>query len=310
MPGCTTSPLEIDPATSPSLLTAARTAVPDLLILTKPEVNFLIVIATCAGFYLGCPGNLQPFPIGRLLNALWGTLLVASGTGALNQYLEYGFDAQMRRTWRRPVAAGRLSPSTACWFGISVSVIGAAYLLITVNALASVLAVLTLASYLLVYTPLKRKTSLCTLVGAFPGAMPPLIGWAAASGSVSSGSAWILYAVLFLWQFPHFMAIAWMYREDYARAGYRIFPAKRVRRFLTSLTLGPSVALLLAGFAAVAANRGDIAQYCATVMLGAGLLYYAFRLVFLRSRIAARHLLRASIIYLPLECLILILRKS
>src|SRR6266850_477428 len=125
----------------------------------------------------------------------------------------------MRRTARRPLAAGRLQPNAVLWFGIALSAVGGIYLAVTVNVLASLLAVATLLSYLFVYTPLKRKTSLCTLVGALPGAMPPLIGWAAASGTLNL-EAWVLYSILFLWQFPHFMAIAWMYREDYARAGY------------------------------------------------------------------------------------------
>ena len=191
-----------------TFLGSVRASAPDFWTLTKPEVNFLIVIATFTGFYLGCPGNLDPFPFARLFHTLCGTLLVASGTGTLNQCLEYRFDAQMRRTCKRPIAAGRLQPAAALWFGVSLSVIGAAYLLVAVNALASLLAALTLTSYLGFYTPLKRKTPLCTFVGAVPGAMPTLIGWAAASGSIGSEKAWVLYAVLFLWQFPHFMAIA------------------------------------------------------------------------------------------------------
>jgi protoheme IX farnesyltransferase len=299
-----TSTLDISAAGPPSLWSSAA----DLWTLTKPEVNFLILIATSTGFYLGCSNNLHPFPFARLLNALFGTLLVASGTGTLNQYLEYSFDARMRRTCRRPVAAGRLRPATAAWFGISLSAIGAAYLLATVNALASALAVLTLVTYLFVYTPLKRRTPLCTLAGAFPGAMPPLIGWAAAAGSIGSSRAWILYALLFLWQFPHFMAIAWMYREDYARGEYLIFPAEGQDSFLAWQTVGPSLALFLLSLAAVS-NSGSIFQYSATVALGSGLLYYAIRQVLLRSRTAARQLLKASIVYLPLEFLILVLAR-
>ena len=195
----------------------------DYWALTKPEVNFLIVIATFAGFYLGCDTGWRDFPFVRAINAVLGTLLVASGTGTLNQYIERQYDAQMRRTARRPLAAGQLKPSAVLWFGVTLSLVGSVYLVIAVNVLASVLAISTLLSYLFVYTPLKRKTPLCTLVGAFPGAMPPLIGWAAASGKLAF-EAWILYAVLFLWQFPHFMAIAWTYRADYARAGYRVLP--------------------------------------------------------------------------------------
>ncbi len=175
---------------------------------------------------------------------------------------------------------------------------------------ASLLAALTLTSYLVFYTPLKRQTPLCTFVGAVPGAMPTLIGWAAASNSISSEKAWILYAVLFLWQLPHFMAIAWMYRDDYARAGYLVFPTNSEERFLAWVTLLPSLALFMAGLGVVKVNNGGTFQYSATVMLGSGLLYYAMRQVFLRSRIAARQLLKATIVYLPLQFLIFVLGKS
>jgi protoheme IX farnesyltransferase len=188
----------------------------DYWTLTKPEVNFLILITALAGFYLGSPGS--HWRILLLFNTLVGTMLVASGTGTLNQYIERRFDAQMRRTAGRPLPTGRIPPSLALWFGVVLSIAGGFYLALLVDLLASVLALLTLSTYLLLYTPLKRKTPLCTLVGAFPGAVPPLIGWAGASGSLSA-DAWLLYAILFLWQFPHFMAIAWMYRDDYARAG-------------------------------------------------------------------------------------------
>jgi heme o synthase len=305
-----TPAFQIDAPARPTLWAALQAAVPDLWALTKPEVNFLIVIATFTGFYLGYADDLHNFPFERLFNTLWGTLLVASGTGTLNQYLEWRFDARMRRTCRRPVAAARLRPATALWFGIALSVIGAVYLLFAVNALASALAVFTLTSYLFVYTPLKRKTPLCTLAGAVPGAMPPLIGWAASVGSIIDGKAWILYAVLFLWQFPHFMAIAWMYREDYARAGYLVLPAQNEHRFLAWLTGAGSVALVLASLAAVASNLGGIFQYTATVILGSGLLYYAGRQILLCSRTAARELLKATIVYLPLEFLILVLGKA
>jgi len=209
----------------------------DYWALTKPEINFLIAIATFAGFYLACPTQLHAFPFLLLIHTLLGTLLVASGAGALNQYVERRFDAQMRRTARRPLAAGRLEASAGLWFGIVLSFAGGIYLTVAVNALASLLAVITLVTYLTLYTPLKRMTPLCTVVGALPGAMPPLIGWAAASGKLSF-EAWVLYAMLFLWQFPHFMAIAWMYREDYSRAGYLVLP--RVSKRDTSCPGRPS----------------------------------------------------------------------
>src|SRR6266404_1127280 len=281
----------------------------DYWALTKPEVNFLILITTAVGFYLGCGNEAQPLSFLGLFNTLLGTLLVASGTGTLNQYIEREFDAQMRRTARRPAAAGRLKPPAVLAFGIALAGIGSTYLAATVNLLASMLAVLTLLTYLFLYTPLKRKTPLCVLVGAFPGAMPPLIGWAAASGRLNS-EAWTLYALLFLWQFPHFMAIAWMYREDYDRAGYLILPKNNAVTFLGWLTLVPSVGLFIVSLASAAANTGGILEYSAMVILGSGLLYYAVRLVLLRSRIASRHLLKATIVYLPLQFLILVLGKS
>jgi protoheme IX farnesyltransferase len=226
MSSASTSALELRPAAQPTFLATLRAAIPDFWALTKPEVNVLIVVATFTGFYLGRSDHSNPFPFGRLIHALFGTLLVASGAGALNQNIEYRFDARMRRTSRRPVAAARLSPAAALWFGALLSVSGVADLFLNVNALASILAVVTLLGYLFVYTPLKRKSPLCVVAGALAGAMPPLIGWAAASGSIASARAWTLYAVLFLWQFPHFMAIAWMYREDYARAGYLVLPER------------------------------------------------------------------------------------
>jgi protoheme IX farnesyltransferase len=309
MASASTSALEIGQGAPPSFFAALRAAIPDFWALTKPEVNFLIVIATFTGFYLGLPDHSHSFPFERLVHALFGTLLVASGAGALNQYLESRFDALMRRTSRRPVAAGRLSPTAALWLGISLSVFGAAYLFFSVNPLASILAAVTLAAYLFVYTPLKRKTPLCTVAGAFAGAMPPLIGWAAASGSIAGAKAWALYAVLFLWQFPHFMAIAWMYRDDYARAGYFVLPATDESAFLKWFALLPSIALLIVSIAMIASG-GHIFQYAATATLGVWLLYHVARLLTVRSRVAARELLRVTIVYLLLLMLFLIIARG
>jgi protoheme IX farnesyltransferase len=225
--------------------------------------------------------------------------LVASGTGTLNQYIEREFDAQMRRTARRPAAAGRLKPNAVLVFGIALAGIGSTYLAATVNLLASMLAMLTLLTYLFLYTPLKRKTSLCVLVGAFPGAMPPLIGWAAASGRLNI-DAWTLYAALFLWQFPHFMAIAWMYREDYDRAGYLVLPKGKARVcFVVLETLLPLLVLVAISMMQFPTRHAAI-FYCAGALMGLGFLYFGFDFVIQRSRIAARRLLAASIVYLPL----------
>jgi len=195
----------------------------DYWTLTKPEVNLLIGVTTAAGFSLGGVGHGQGASITGLVHTVVGTLLVASGTGTLNQLLERHFDALMRRTSGRPVAAGRIAPWQALVFGVVFATAGTLELAAAVNRLSSVLALATMTSYLLVYTPLKRRTPFCTLIGAIPGAAPPLIGWAGATGTLSA-EAWMLYAMVFLWQFPHSMAIAWMYREDYRRAGYRVVP--------------------------------------------------------------------------------------
>ena len=273
----------------------------DYFALTKPEVNFLIVVTTFAGFYLGCGSAWHDFPFLRSINTVLGTLLVASGTGALNQYIERRFDAQMRRTSRRPLAAGRLNPSAVLWFGVALSVLGTVYLAAAVNLLASLLALGTLLSYLFLYTPLKRKSSLCTLVGAFSGAMPPLIGWAAASGQLSFG-AWTLYSVLFLWQFPHFMAIAWMYREDYGRAGYLVLPHdERVKtRLVTWQTLLPLLLLVPVSLMPAMTSKAGIAYCVGAVLLCGAFLNYGAQFVIRKSNSSARQLLSASIIYLPL----------
>ncbi len=287
---------------SPSVRVHAdlRSQVANYWALTKPEVNFLILITTFAGFWLALPSKAGSLPTLRLASTLVGTFLVAAGTATLNQYIERRFDAQMRRTARRPLAAATMQPSSALRFGVLLSLVGVIYLALTVNALASLLAALTLITYLFVYTPLKRRTPLCTLAGAIPGAIPPLIGWAGASGRLGL-EAWVLYGVVFLWQFPHFMAIAWMYREDYARAGYLVLPFGAEReRFVAWQTLPPALALVpltlipsLLGQAAVIDLAGGLA-------LSSAFLYYAARLALRPSNAVARQLLFASILYVPL----------
>jgi heme o synthase len=272
-------------------------------------VNFLIAIATAAGFCLALPNESQPFPFALLIHTLLGTLLVAAGTATLNQYIERRFDAQMRRTARRPLAAGRLKPSAALWFGILLSCAGGIYLAVAVNALASLLAVLTLVSYLLLYTPLKRKTPMCTLIGAFPGAMPPLIGWAAASGRLSL-EAGVLYAVLFFWQLPHFMAIAWMYREDYARAGYLVLPfGERRGPFMAWQSVAPALALIPVSLAPSLLGHAGFIYFMGALLLNASFLFYGTKLALHRSNAAARRLLFVSIVHLPLLFVLMMLDK-
>ena len=281
----------------------------DYWALTKPEVNFLILITTFAGFYLAPSSGPGGFRILLVLHTLLATLLVAGGTGTLNQFLERSFDAQMRRTVRRPVASGRIEASHALWFGVSLSLAGTVYLALAVNVLASLLAVVTLLSYLFLYTPLKRKTPLCTLVGAFPGAVPPLIGWAAARGRLDP-EAWVLYAMVFLWQFPHFMAIAWMYREDYARAGYLVLPARELKdRLVIWQSLVTSLALILLSLIPAIAGESGLVYLVGALILGSIFLYYSARFAFRRSNVAARKLLTASIAYLPLVFILMMLDK-
>jgi protoheme IX farnesyltransferase len=293
-----------------SIATAAQQPCParssaataDYWALVKPEINFLIAIVTSAGFYLGLPSEFHRFPFLLLINTLLGTLLVSSGASALNQFIERRFDARMRRTARRPLAAGKLEPASALRFGLLLSFTGGIYLAMAVNVLASLLAAVTSVTYLMLYTPLKRKTPWCTVAGAFPGAMPPLIGWAAASGMLSS-EAWVLYIMLFLWQFPHFMAIAWMYRDDYARAGYLVLPrGEDSAQFMSWQSIVPSLALIPVS---LIAGAGSVYRVLACIT-SAVYLYYSGRLAFERSNLAAKRLLMVSIIYAPLAfCLII-----
>jgi len=281
--------------------------VADYWAMTKPEVNFLIVITTGAGFYLASAAELSRFPWITFLNTLLGTLLTASGAAALNQWMEYPFDAKMRRTARRAIAAGRVDPFHALTFGVTLSLAGVAYLTLTAGVLASLLAFVTLISYLLLYTPLKQVTPLCTLVGAVPGAAPPLVGWAAARGHLDPG-AWLLFAIVFLWQFPHFMSIAWMYRDDYERAGYVVLPDGVTRdRFVSAHTLLPLFVLLVVSLLPVHGGPPRLAYCSGTLVLGIGFLCCGLRFTRQRSRSSARRLLMASIIYLPAALALIIL---
>ena len=278
--------------------------------LTKPEVNFLIAVTAAAGFWMGAPASFAYFPWTSLFHTVIGTVLVASGAATLNQLIELRFDAQMRRTARRPLVSRRIEPSHALWFGISLSVIGAIYLALTTNVLASVLSILTLFGYLFLYTPLKRKTPLCTLIGALPGAVPPLIGWAAARGRLDT-NAWLLFAIVFLWQFPHFMAIAWMYREDYSRAGYAILPASGIgERFVAWQSSLPILALLGVALGPAIRGQSGIVYLAGALVLGSIFLYYSARFAFERSAASARQLLLASILYLPVLFALLALDKK
>jgi len=284
---------------NPPLQSVARSGLKaklrDYYTLTKPEVNLLILMTTSAGYYLGTRGS---FSFSGLANTLLGTLLVASGTATLNQWMERVWDGKMRRTASRPLPSGRVGTRQAFWYGCSLSIVGGLYLAKMVNPLAALLAVSTLLSYLLVYTQLKRKTPLCTLLGAVPGAMPTLIGWAAASGRVDP-AAWFLFAILFLWQFPHFLAIALMYQDDYDRAGYRMLPRFDVdSRFTRGEILGFTIALVLTTL--LPTLRAGFPYLAAMLLAGAFLLYHVARLTKSATTTLASRVVHASVIYLPL----------
>src|SRR5437899_6985016 len=282
-----------DQTTSPQAL-ASRLR--DYYTLTKPEVNLLILMTTSAGYYLGSQGG---FKIGRLVSTLIGTLLVASGTATLNQFMERRYDAQMRRTANRPLVSGRLNAREAFWFGIVLSVAGGLYLALAVNTLAALLAVSTLLSYLLVYTPLKRKTPLCTALGAIPGAMPTLIGWAGASAGIGR-QAWLLFAILFLWQFPHFLAIALMYRDDYSRAGFRMLPSFDVEgKFTKAEILVFTVVLVLATM--LPAMAGGATFLLCMSAAGTFFLYHTGKLAASDSILLLRRVVHAYVIYIPVS---------
>ncbi|HEY3974108.1 MAG TPA: heme o synthase [Candidatus Sulfotelmatobacter sp.] len=278
----------------------------DYYTLTKPEVNLLILMTTSAGYYLGSPG---PFQVMGLLNTLVGTLLVASGTATLNQWVERVWDGQMLRTASRPLPAGRLSPREAFWFGMLLSFAGGLYLALAVNMLSALLAASTLLSYLLIYTPLKRKTPVCTLLGAFPGAMPTLIGWAGASAAINR-NAWFLFAILFLWQFPHFLAIALMYREDYARAGYRMLPSFDLdSRFTRAEIFGFTVILVLTTMLPLS-GRGGLIYFSAVSLAGAYMLYHVTKLMRFPTKVLARGVVHASVLYLPVVLAMMMFSKA
>ena len=267
----------------------------DYYTLTKPEVNLLILMTTSAGYYLASRG---PLKTGGLISTLVGTLLVASGTATLNQWMERVWDGQMRRTAMRPLPSGRVSSREALVFGILLSIAGGVYLAIAVNVLSSLLAVSTLLSYLFIYTPLKRKTPLCTMIGAFPGAMPTLIGWAGA-GTTINRQALLLFGVLFLWQFPHFLAIALMYRDDYSRAGYRMLPSfDRDSRFTHAEIFVFTLALI--AITLLPFTGAGTFYFVGMLLSGTFLLYYVVKLISSKSKVGASRLLHASVLYLPI----------
>jgi protoheme IX farnesyltransferase len=268
----------------------------DYLDLTKPRITWLILVSTAVGCFFGAR---ESWTWTVLLHALAGTGLMASGTAALNQWYERAADGRMRRTAARPIPSGRVSPPRAFWFGVALSAAGFVELGLGANWLTAALGLFTLLSYLLVYTPLKSRTPHSTSVGAIPGAMPPLMGYAAMHGALTP-EAWTLYAILFLWQFPHFLAIAWMYREDYARGGIRMLPVvapdgeSTARAILITAVLLVPVSLLPQALA----MTGKLYLVGAT-LLGAAFVVAGARVTLDRSAARARKVLLASVAYLP-----------
>ncbi len=285
---------------------SAREKLLAYLELTKPRITFLIVLTAAAGF---CLGAQSPVNYLTLFHAMIGIALLSSGIAALNQYMERELDGRMRRTQMRPLPTGKLAPHEALFFGIALTIAAEAYLALATNQLTALLGLTVVAGYLFCYTPLKTRTTLSTFVGAFPGAMPPLMGWTAASGHMSAG-AWVLFAILFLWQFPHFLAIAWMYREDYERAGIKMLPvvepAGRVTgQQIVAYTLMLLPVSLLPTFLGIS---GQVYFYGA-LALGLLFLYSSLRAAFSKSRQQARQLLLASVLYLPLLFVLMVLNQ-
>jgi protoheme IX farnesyltransferase len=286
---------------------AATRSFADLIELTKPRITSLVLVTTAIGYFMGTQG---PLDVARLVNTLLATALVAGGASALNQYLERDLDGLMKRTADRPLPQGRLSPVTALAFGVALCIAGVLYLALVTNLLAGTLAALTVASYLFLYTPLKRVTPLSTVVGAVPGALPPVGGWAAATGSLSN-EAWVLFAIVFLWQLPHFLAIGWMYREDYGRANYPMLPVLDRAGYTTGRhMIAWSVGLSPVSLMPTLMNLTGVFYFFAALVLG--LLFLASSVLFAarRTTIDARRLFLVSILYLPLLWAFMVLDKS
>jgi len=285
--------------------TITRTA-REFLTLAKPEITLMVMIS--AG--VSCLMASDSLSLVVLAHTILGTGLLAAGAATLNQFMERVLDGNMRRTSKRPLPAGQLTTRTALVFGISLSAAGTIYLIHFLNVLTALLGLFTLVSYLFIYTPLKRKTRLCTLVGAFPGAAPILIGWAAAKNSLGPG-AWALYVILFLWQFPHFYAIGWLYREDYARAGMLMLPAiddDDGRTTFRAILISIGLLIVVSVVPTFMAATGRL-YFLLAIILGLSFYYVAYRASVSRSKPAAKLLLHASVIYLPLIYLALLIDK-
>jgi protoheme IX farnesyltransferase len=297
-------PLEVDSdLAEPGLLS-------DLVNLTKARLSLLVIITTFVGFLLASSGPIEWL---HLINATLGTALAAAGAGALNQWMEVRVDRLMERTRNRPLPSGRMRPATALTLGILFSVGGTAWLALTCNAMSAYLSAATVVIYIALYTPLKRKTSFCTIVGAVSGAIPPMIGWAAAyreSPSLGLG-AWVLFGVLFTWQMPHFLAIAWMYRDEYAQAGFVMLRRDDATGSSTAFeSLLFTAALVAVTFIPFWSGLLSDSYLAGALLLDAAMFGCALRFLVERSRNAARALFFASIIFLPLILGLMVITKA
>ncbi|HKQ99679.1 MAG TPA: heme o synthase [Pyrinomonadaceae bacterium] len=275
--------------------------------LTKPRITFLIVLTAAAGFCLGAKGRLD---YTRFAHAMIGIALLSSGIATLNQYMERELDALMRRTMTRPLPSGKLGAIEALVFGAALTLMAEVYLALLVNPLTAMFGLTVIAGYLFMYTPLKTRTTLSTVVGAFPGAMPPLMGWTSAADDVTVG-AWVLFAILFLWQFPHFLAIAWMYREDYGRAGIRMLPVVEPEGRITGQQIVAYTLMLLpvSLLPTLIGISGRVYFYGA-ILLGTLFLVSSISAAVSKSRQQARRLLLASVLYLPLLFGLMVLNQG
>jgi protoheme IX farnesyltransferase len=290
-----------------ALVPSRHRVISDLAELVKARLTLLVLLTTAVGFYLGSE---SPIDYIALLHVVFGTAAAAAGAAALNQWWERRADALMRRTKARPIPAGRMPPPRALAIGAMLSIFGVAYLATVCNLLSAALTTITIAIYIFAYTPMKRATTANTAVGAIPGAIPPMIGWAAARGNIGAG-AWALFAIIFLWQLPHFFAIAWMYREDYSRAGFRMISTDdRSGERSASQSVFFCILLLVIGGLPAFLGIANFVYLAAELVLGGFFVAVAMRFLRMRTANAARSLFIASIIYLPLLLGALVLAKS
>ena len=284
----------------------SRTRAPDFLTLTKPRVNLLVVASALAGYYMASGEDVSAV---ALVSALVGTALVSGGAAGLNQIAERDTDALMQRTRERPMPAGRLRPVEATAFALALIAAGLLQLGAGANLVAAGVALCTVIGYALVYTPLKRRTAFAMVLGAVPGALPPMIGWAAARGSLEP-AAWLLFAIQFLWQLPHFLAIAWLYRDDYARARFPMLPViEPDGRSTARQAVAYAAALVPASLSPTAVGLSGALYFSGAVVLGLGFLAIAIWFGLRRSESSARTLFMASIFYLPLLWILMIVDR-